>query len=134
MKFISEFGYIIVLPGNWAEYDDEKNTNAFFDTTEWTGNLRITPIKIDPKKGSELLEHEMNSFEGKAEKLKTQNGFEGLKYSEESGEDFIYYWYVIIKDKMFICSFTINLIEKETKKNGVELTKVTKIIDSIKLE
>lgn len=28
-NFVSEFGYSIILPENWAEYDDEKNTNAF---------------------------------------------------------------------------------------------------------
>ncbi|TPG41712.1 DUF3805 domain-containing protein [Flavobacterium pectinovorum] len=39
--FVSELGYTIVLPENWDEYEDEKNTNAFFDITEWTGNLRI---------------------------------------------------------------------------------------------
>jgi hypothetical protein len=133
-NFVSEFGYSIVLPENWAEYDDEKNTNAFFDTTDWTGNLRITPIKIEPKKGTELLEDEINSFDGQAEKFKTQNGFEGLKYSEKSEEDYIYYWYLIVKDKMFICSFTINLTEKETKKNEAEIAKVAKIIESIRPE
>ena len=133
-NFVSEFGYSIALPENWAEYDDEKNTNAFFDTTDWTGNLRITPIKIDPKKGKELLETEINSFKGKAEKFRTQNGFDGLRYSEKSESDFIYYWYLIVKDKMFICSFTINFTEKATKKNETEITKVTKIIESIKPE
>lgn len=130
--FVSEFGYTIFLPENWDEYEDEKNTNAFFDTTEWTGNLRITPIKTDPKKIAELLESEVKDLKGRAEKFKTKNGFEGVKYSETNKENFIYYWYLIVKDKIFICSFTINLTEKETQKNKMELIKVNKIIDSLR--
>ncbi|WP_029268851.1 DUF3805 domain-containing protein [Flavobacterium sp. KJJ] len=130
-EFISEFGYKIFLPENWAEYEDEKNTNAFFDTIEWTGNLRISSIQIDQKKGDELLESEMKSFEGRAEKLKTQNGFNGIKYSDEDELNFITYWLLIVNDKMFICSFTINITEKETQKSKLELVKVNKIIDSL---
>ena len=129
--FVSEFGYTIILPENWAEYEDEKNTNAFFDTKEWTGNLRITPIKTDPKKIAELLESEVKELKGKAEKFKTKNGFEGVKYSETDKENFIYYWYLIVKDKIFICSFTIKIAEQETQKNKMELIKVNTIIDSI---
>ncbi|MEW5677386.1 DUF3805 domain-containing protein [Flavobacterium enshiense] len=121
--FTSNFGYSILLPKNWAEYDDEENTNAFFDTEEWTGNLRITPVRIDPNKNSELLKSEMESFNGKAELFKTNTGFDGLKYSEKSGEDFIYYWYIIANDKMFICSFTIDLDKKDTQENQKELIK-----------
>jgi hypothetical protein len=129
--YVSEFGYTIFLPENWDEYEDEKNTNAFFDTTEWTGNLRITPIKTDPKKIAELLESEVKDLKGRAEKFKTKNGFEGVKYSETDKENFIYYWYLIVKDKIFICSFTINLTEKETQKNKMELIKVHEIINSL---
>jgi len=129
--YVSEFGYTIFLPENWDEYEDEKNTNAFFDTTEWTGNLRITPIKTDPKKIAELLESEVKDLKGRAEKFKTKNGFEGVKYSETDKENFIYYWYLILKDKIFICSFTINLTEKETQKNKMELIKVHEIINSL---
>lgn len=127
--FVSELGYTIVLPENWDEYEDEKNTNAFFDTTEWTGNLRITPIKTDPKKIAELLESEVKALKGKAEKFKTQNKFEGVKYSQTDKENFIYYWYLIVKDKIFICSFTTNAAEKGTQKSKTELIKVNQIID-----
>lgn len=132
--FVSKLGYTIVLPENWAEYEDEKNTNAFFETTSWTGNLRITPLKTDPKKIAELFESEVKALKGRAEKFKTQNRFEGVKYSEAEKENFIYYWYLIVKDKLFICSFTIKLTEKETQKNKMELIKVYKIIDSIQPE
>ena len=46
--FNSEFGYSIILPYNWSEYEleDEKNTNGFFDTSEWTGNLRVKTLNI----------------------------------------------------------------------------------------
>ena len=132
--FTSKFGYTIELPENWAEYDDEENVNAFFDTSEWTGNLRITPLKIDANKNAELLKSEMESFNGKAEPFKTKTGFEGLRYSEKSNEDFMYYWYVIAENKMFICSFTIDLDKKDNKENQKELTKVTEIVSSIKLK
>ncbi|MBF6640221.1 DUF3805 domain-containing protein [Flavobacterium sp. J49] len=132
--FNSNFGYSILLPENWSEYEDEENTNAFFDSKEWTGNLRITPIKIDANKNAELLKSEMESFNGKAEPFKTKTGFEGLKYSEKSNKDFIYYWYIIAQNKMFICSFTIDLDKKETPENQKELIKVTEIINSIELK
>ncbi|KAF2328194.1 DUF3805 domain-containing protein [Flavobacterium daemonense] len=132
--FVSNFGYSILLPENWPEYEDEDNTNAFFDTKEWTGNLRITPVKIDPNKNSELLKSEMESFNGKAEPFKTKEGFKGLKYSEKNGQDFMYYWYIIAKNKMFICSFTIDLDKKDTPKNLKELEKVAETLNSIELK
>jgi len=46
----------------------------------------------------------------------------------------MYYWYVIAENKMFICSFTIDLDKKDTKENQKELTKVTEIVSSIKLK
>ena len=76
----------------------------------------------------------MESFNGKAEPFKTQEGFEGLKYSEKSGEYFMYYWHVIAKSKMFICSFAIDANKKDSPENQKELKKVTEIINSIKLK
>ncbi|MBZ4037653.1 DUF3805 domain-containing protein [Flavobacterium sp. 17A] len=131
--FTSNFEYSIILPKNWAEYKDENNTNAFFDTEEWSGNLRITPIEIDPNRNSQLLKSEIESFKEKAETFKTKEGFEGLKYSEKSDQDFIYYWHIIAENKMFICSFTIDSNKRNTLKNQEELKKVILIIDSIKL-
>jgi hypothetical protein len=132
--FTSNFGYSILLPKNWAEYDDEENTNAFFDTKKWTGNLRITPIQIDPSKSSALLKSEIDSLGGKAELIKTKEGFEGLKYSKKSNENFMYYWYIFAKDKMFVCSFTVDFDKKDSQENQKELIKVTEIINSIKLK
>lgn len=131
--FQSKFGYTIELPKNWAEYKDEKNTNAFFNTSNWTGNLRITPIKIDQNKREQLLIDEVKSLGSKATLLTTHSGFSGLKFSEESGEDFIYYWYLFAKDRMFICSFTIDTNQKDSNKNKEELLLVSGIINSIKL-
>lgn len=56
-KFKSEYKYSIFLPENWEEYEtDEINTNAFFDTTKWTGNLRITPFDYVITDSKEFLE------------------------------------------------------------------------------
>jgi hypothetical protein len=129
----SKFAYTIQLPKNWEEYEDEKNTDAFFNTTEWTGNLRLTPIKIDQNKSAELLKNEAESLNGKAELFTTKSGFNGLKYIEVSGVDYIYYWYVFAKDKMFICSFTIDTNQKDSNKNKGELLLVSGIINSLKL-
>lgn len=131
--FKSKFGYTIQLPKNWEEYEDEKNTDAFFNTTEWTGNLRLTPITIDQTKSVQLLKNEAASLNGKAILFTTKSGFEGLKFTEENGEDYMYYWYVYAKDKMFICSFTIDTNQKDSNKNKEELLLVSGIINSLKL-
>ena len=133
--FTSEFGYPIELPENWAEYDDEKNVNAFFNTSEWTGNLRITPLKVDRNESAEFLKKELERPSGKVKPFKTKTGFEGLRYSENGNKDeFMYYWFIIANEKMFICSFTIDLDKKDTKENQMELTILTEIVSSIKLK
>lgn len=62
-RFNSEFGYSIDLPKNWSEYEleDEKNTNGFFDTSEWTGNLRITSLNIQVENPTEFIKNELAS-------------------------------------------------------------------------
>jgi hypothetical protein len=131
--FKSKFGYTIQLPNNWSEYEDETNTDAFFNTSKWSGNLRLTPVTIDPKKSTQYLKNKIESLDGKAKPFTTKSKFKGLKFSEESGEEYMYYWYVFAKDKMFICSFTIDSNQIDSKENQEALQVVDEIINSLKL-
>ena len=128
--FTSEFEYSIILPEKWAEYDDDKNVNAFFDTENWTGNLRITVIDVDKNIDDNYIEKEYNNQKN-AEKIITENGFTGFKYIEKSQDGLMYYWQLFHKNKMFICSFLLNP-ENEKNLNETEIEKVGKIINSIK--
>ncbi|MVO09994.1 DUF3805 domain-containing protein [Flavobacterium sp. TP390] len=128
--FTSEFGYSIILPEKWAEYEDEENLNAFFDTENWTGNLRITVIELDRNIDDNYIEKEYIRLTN-AEKIITQNGYTGFKYLEKSQDGLMYYWQLFHKNKMFVCSFVLNL-ENNTKLKEAEIEKVEKIINSIK--
>ncbi|REC66641.1 hypothetical protein DRF58_16280 [Epilithonimonas hispanica] len=73
------------LSENWSEYEtDEKNTNAFFDTTKGTGNLRITPMNYDMKNSTEYL-NRMRT-EKNAEKINWKN-VEGIYYVENKNNE-----------------------------------------------
>ena len=128
--FTSEFGYSIILPEKWAEYEDEENVNAFFDTENWTGNLRITVIELDRNIDDNYIEKEYKSLKN-AEKIITQNGYIGFKYLEKSQDGLMYYWQLFYKNKLFVCSFLLNP-ENNTKLKETELEKVGKIINSLK--
>ncbi|MBN8567979.1 MAG: DUF3805 domain-containing protein [Flavobacteriales bacterium] len=129
--FESEYLYSVVLPNNWSEYElqDENNTNGFFDTTDWTGNLRITPLSVRVNNPKDFLKKEI-----KVETLREINweNIYGMHYSEESGNFFIYYWYLIEKQRIYICSFTINIENKLSSKNINELEKIEKILKTLK--
>lgn len=133
-KFTSSFGYTINLPENWAEYEDEENTNAFFDTTNWTGNLRISILNTNKEITKNHLLNEEANENKEVILFKTKNGYDGKKYFEESTEDFIYYWILILENKLAICSFTIDLKNKNTPENKNEFIKVDRIINSIELK
>lgn len=129
--FNSEFGYSIILPDNWSEYglEDEKNTNGFFDTSGWTGNLRITPLNLKTDNPTEFIKQELtdtNIIELNWEKI------EAFSYSEPSNDLWIYYWYLIENLKIYICSFTIDSDNTETVKNRRELIKVENILKTLK--
>lgn len=129
--FNSEFGYSIILPDYWSEYEleDEQNTNGFFDTSQWTGNLRITPLNIKIDRPTEFVKTELtdtNFTELNWYKIKA------FSYSEASDDLYIYYWYLIENSKIYICSFTIDIEKKETDKNRKELMKVEDILKTLK--
>lgn len=131
-SFTSEFGYSIMLPENWAEYEDEDNVDAFFDTSKWTGNFRISIVKVNKNIDREFIEDDFRNHDY-AEKIMTQNGLEGFKYSENSKDGKIYYWHLFKNKRVFICSFLINP-ENSAKINEAEIEKVGGIINSIKTE
>ncbi|MDX1908283.1 MAG: DUF3805 domain-containing protein [Bacteroidia bacterium] len=129
--FNSEFGYSIVLPDNWSEYEleDEKNTNGFFDTSGWTGNLRVTPLNIKIDSPKDFIESELTDTN--ITELNWDN-IKAFSYSEASDDLWIYYWYLIENSKIYICSFTIDIENKENEKNRKELIKVEDILKTLK--
>jgi len=128
-NFNSEYNYSIKLPENWSEYEaDEKNTNAFFDTTKWTGNLRITPINYEIKNPTEYLRK--LQLEKEAEKINWIN-VTGIYYVENKNNEKINYWYLIQNNQLFICSFLIGQLEGKTEIEN-ELNKVSNILKTLK--
>ena len=130
-KFKSEYNFSINIPENWNEYEtDEKNTNAFFDQTKWTGNLRITPLNFEIKNVKKTLDEVLT--EKNAQKLKWEN-IRGISYVEKGENEQINYWYLIEKNKLYICSFTIGNLNGKSEIDA-ELKKVTEILKTIKTE
>lgn len=128
-KFKSEYNYSINIPENWAEYEtDEKNTNAFFDTTKWTGNLRITPMNYIIENPTKFLLEKQNKIT--SESFQWQNS-KGVFFVEKPEDEQIYYWFLIESNKLYICSFTVgDLDEKNEIKK--EILKVEKILKTLK--
>jgi hypothetical protein len=129
--FNSEFGYSIILPDNWSEYEleNEKNTDGFFDTSGWTGNLRVTPLNIKIDNPTDFIKSELKDTNTKEQNWDNINAF---FYSEASDDLWIYYWCLIENSKVYICSFTIDSDNKETEKNQRELLKVETILKTLK--
>ncbi len=129
--FNSEFGYSIILPDNWSEYEleDEKNTNGFFDTSGWTGNLRVTPLNIKIVNPTDFIKSELKDNNTKEKKW---DNIKAFSYSEASDDLWIYYWYLIENSKVYISSFAIDIDNKETEKNRSELLKVEAILKTLK--
>ena len=133
-NFFSEHGFSIHLPLNWSEYEDDENTNAFFDTKEWTGNLRISVLKYYIDNPEQFLEKRLNELREKnSEKTSFNNGTPCVRYFEKINNDIIYYWYLVIENKLFICSFVIEDEMFNTEKNKLELEKIEKILESIQV-
>jgi hypothetical protein len=129
--FNSEFGYSIILPDNWSEYEleDEKNTNGFFDTSGWTGNLRVTPLNIKIVNPTDFIKSELKDYNTKEQNW---DNIKAFSYSEASEDLWIYYWYLIENSKVYISSFAIDIDNKETEKNRSELLKVEAILKTLK--
>jgi hypothetical protein len=132
---------LLMLPELWEQYDDgDENTYAFFDTQQWSGNLRITPFYW-PETGDdgrdraqEFVDDEFNDNEN-AIRLKI-GGFDGAHYKkgiQQDGDDLVvYYWTFGHKDNLFICSFTIDQSQEDNLESREALSIVSKILGSVK--
>jgi len=134
--------FSLTLPNGWSEYEDEEGTYAFFNVKHWTGNFRITPFKWeqtnnpgDDKAGKYIL-GELNDNEGAIEIKVGAFSCAHFKKSiiQDTGEFVIYYWITGQGNNLFICSFTIDKKQEETRENKSELEKVAQIIKSIRIK
>jgi hypothetical protein len=128
-QYNSEYNYSMNLPENWSEYEtDEKNANAFFDTTRWTGNLRISTMDYKVKNPKEFLRGTLTENNGKDINW---NNINGVYYSENENDEEIHYWYLIENNKFYVCSFIIGNLNGKTEIEE-ELNRVIEILKSIK--
>lgn len=137
-KFTSKDGwYHLQIPTNWDEYeDDDITTHAFFKTTKWTGNLRISTLHwdnlVNEDKAEELLNNELQ--ENKGAILTKMNEYKCVQYKKieksDNEELIIYYWIFGKNNSVFICSFTTDKALEQDKQIIIE---VENIIKSIKV-
>jgi hypothetical protein len=139
-KFISEDNWFTMsLPDDWDEYDDgDEGTYAFFNSKNWTGNLRITPLRssnVDRDMASDLLKSGLEeNEEAKQISLGELKAAFYKVYTIQEGEEFVnYYWYTGKRNTALICSFTINKKNEGTAENTRELQLVETIIAGIQI-
>ena len=123
------------IPSHWAEYDDDEGTFAFFNTREWTGNLRITPLTVKNAGENTInryVKDELNSNAGATSKtLGLYPCAYYVKLVERDEETlFSHYWITGQADTVFICSFTTDRTETDPNL-GNEIEVVENIIESI---
>lgn len=122
------------IPADWAQYDDEEGTFAFFDTTHWTGNLRVTPIIADNSDSlKRYIDHEYNNSPNRI-KVDDFKCVSYVKRIDRGGDkQTLYFWVFGKSEFIFVCSFTIDTKNEDTSVNKKEIDKVEKIIKSIKI-
>jgi hypothetical protein len=129
--------FSLCLPENWAEFEDEENTSAFFNQEKWSGNLRITSFFWQDKgngidRVSEYIQSELNENPG-AELIKIGN-FDAAFYSKETEEDcIINYWATGIDNHLLLISFTFDKEFLDTNAHNAEMIVVNNILNSIKI-
>lgn len=131
-EFISQYNYSIELPQDWSEFksaEKEEETDIFANNSDWTGNLRITPIPHPIENPEEYIDNEIAEIGG--EKFEW-DGIIGLKYTVADQDEFVYLWHFIENNRLYICSFTIDSNSLDTEENKAELDKVISILKSIK--
>jgi len=133
--FVSDSDWFsIQIPVTWERYDDVGGTYAFFDATQWTGNLRISPLKWKPPKDKEISEEFLLEMAGEnSYRIGEFYCDDSKNYISSDGEDFVNYNWKLIKSEItFICSFTTLKKNENTERNEIELKKVIAILESIK--
>ena len=132
--------YTWKIPSHWAEYDDgEDGTFAFFNTSKWTGNLRITPVHIGNSTESpsdklkRLIDEEVEDNQG-ASKINV-GGYDCAHYKNinTTSEQLVFYWTTGKHNTLLICSFTIDTDEESSSQTEYELETVRQIISSIEI-
>ena len=131
--------FSLTLPDHWDEYDDgDEGTFAFFDTKNYSGNLRITPFhwenaKPGENKAAQYINEETDENEGAIGiKIGNDHGVHYKKDIIQDGEELvIYYWCIGENSDIYICSFTIDKIKEHTTGNETALTIVQNILASI---
>jgi hypothetical protein len=121
------------LPGNWSEYDDDEGTYAFFNTIEWSGNLRITPVRLSSTKIDKTPTIITPDNNPNTTVIKLGAWIANF-YSERSSDGcIIYYWVIGSTSIWFMCSFTINEEFFNTDRNTKELAVVEEVISNIEI-
>ena len=96
--FLSSNGWFSMkLPDEWEEYeDDNEGTYAFFNTKSWSGNLRITPLRIsnaDNNMVVEFLKSELEKNEGALQINIEKHTIVSFKtYSTQNAKEFVIYY------------------------------------------
>jgi len=148
-KFISQNDWFsIEMPIDWDEYVDTpevEGTYAFFNTKEWTGNFRITPLKItSDEKNNAVRKNVAAEYVREMRNKNTEyllfkvRDFDCTFYKAYSkGEDYddvIYFWNLGVGCDLIICSFTIYKKMEGTEKTEMELKNtINKMLESIKI-
>jgi hypothetical protein len=139
IQFISlDKWFSMTLPQDWAEYDsEEEGTYAFFNSRQWTGNLRVTAIRsanAESTMGERLLN---TTFQEKLfAKRKVLGELQCVSFFEETFGDestLIYYWYMGKGAIILLCSFTINASILGSRSLISEVDLVEQTLASIKL-
>ena len=131
--------YSWTLPSNWEQYEEE-GSYAFFNTTSWTGNLRITPMVLQERSGvqksnvSRYIEDEIS--ENKHAVKIDLGEYECAFYKSGTRDDdcIIYYWITGKENTLFACTFTIDKEQELSEENEMELNVIRQVIASIRIK
>jgi Domain of unknown function (DUF3805) len=130
-QIISDHKYSIDIPMNWSEYEleeDEKGTNAFFDTTKWTGNLRVTLMGCQ----AQVIEDILNKLpQDKNKQYIDWGNICGIYHFEKTENKEVHYWNLVENNNLFVCSFFIGHINDKLEIES-ELGKVSDMLKSVK--
>jgi len=131
--------FSLTLPDHWEEYDDgSEGTFTFFDSKNYSGNLRISPFHYEDEKPGEnkvaqLINEEIDENK-EAIKIKIGNrdcAHYKKNIIEDEDELVIYYWCIGENNDIYVCSFTVKKIKEQTVENEIALAFVQDIIKSI---
>jgi hypothetical protein len=139
-NFVSDNGWFTMrLPNEWEEYvDGNEGTYAFFNAKSWTGNLRITPLRIsnlDRDMAVDFLKSELEKNDGAKQIYLGEHRVVSYKKDilQDTGEFVNFYWITGKKNTVLVCSFTIEKNKDKTRENETELQLVENIISSIQI-